>query len=148
MRQLSEELFKDVAVEVSLFYEKLKEQCLAERESLVARIEANEEHDSVMQDYAEDAHEFIVDIMTSEDKEMLSDILNHFKEQIDSRLAEIDGGITRNLQKDWQDCEKKLNDDQHARNRNIIMEIIATKKKFKDNVNKKFEDWRVEDEND
>ena len=33
-----------------------------------------------MQDYPEDAHEFIVDMMTSEDKEALSDILNHFKE--------------------------------------------------------------------
>ena len=43
MRSLSEELFKDIAVEVSLFYEKLKEQCIAERESLVARIEANED---------------------------------------------------------------------------------------------------------
>ena len=43
MRSLSEELFKDVAVEISLFYEKLKEQCIAERESLVARIEANED---------------------------------------------------------------------------------------------------------
>lgn len=43
MRALSEDLFKDVAVEVNLFYEKLKEQCIAERESLLARIEANED---------------------------------------------------------------------------------------------------------
>ena len=101
-----------------------------------------------MQDYPEDAHEFIVDILASEDKEMLSDILNHFKEQIDSKLAEIDGGITRNLQKDWQDTEQKILTEQHARNRNIIMEILDTQKKFKDNVGKKFEQWRIEDEND
>ena len=50
-----------------------------------------------MQDYPEESHEFIADIMISEDKEMLSDILNHFKEQIDAKLADIDGGITRNL---------------------------------------------------
>jgi len=101
MRTLSEDLFKDVAGEVGLFYDKLKEQCIAERESLLARIEANEDQDQVMQDYPEEAHEFIVDVIASEDKEMLSDILNHFKEQIDAKLAEIDGGITRNLQKDW-----------------------------------------------
>ena len=45
MRGLSEELFKEVAVEVNAFYEKLKEQCMAERESLLARIEANEDQD-------------------------------------------------------------------------------------------------------
>ena len=43
MRALSEDLFKDVAVEVAVFYDKLKEQCIAERESLLARIEANED---------------------------------------------------------------------------------------------------------
>ena len=50
MRGLSEELFKEVAVEVNLFYEKLKEQCIAERESLLARLEAGEDNDLVMQD--------------------------------------------------------------------------------------------------
>ena len=79
-----------------------------------------------MQDYPEDAHEFIVDMLASEDKEMLSDILNHFKEQIDAKLSEIDGGITRNLQKDWSDTDTKITTEQHARNRNIIMEILAT----------------------
>ena len=80
MRGLSEELFKEVAVEVNLFYEKLKEQCIAERESLLARLEAGEDNDLVMQDYPEESHEFIVDMMAAEDKEMLSDILNQFKE--------------------------------------------------------------------
>lgn len=143
MKSFSEDLFKDITVEVSAFYEKLKEQCIAERDSLLARVEANEDQDQLMQDYPEgEAQEFIVDVITSDDKEMLTEILNHFKEQIDSRLQEIDGGITRNLTKDWETTQAKISADQHTRNRNIIMEVIATTKKFKSKVNDKFNVWR------
>ena len=121
MKSFSEELFKEVAVEVSLFYDKLKEQCMAERDSLLARVEANEDQDQLMQDYPEgDAQEFIVDVITSDDKEMLTDILNHFKEQIDAKLQDIDGGITRDLTKDWEKTQFKISTEQHSRNRNII----------------------------
>ena len=69
MRSLSEELFKDVNVETTTFYEKLKDECDKEKNTLLNRIEAGEENDIVLQEYPEEAHEFIVDMMTAEDKE-------------------------------------------------------------------------------
>ena len=49
------------------------------------RIE-NEEQDVVLSDYAEEARESIVDLMISEDREVLSELLTHFKEQIDAKI--------------------------------------------------------------
>ena len=84
MKSFSEELFKDVAEEVSAFYDKLKEQLNTEKENLVLRIEANEDIDQVMAEYPDgDAQEFVVEVVAGDDKELLSDTLNHFKEQID-----------------------------------------------------------------
>ena len=84
MKSFSEELFKDVAEEVAAFYEKLKEQCNAEKDSLVTRLENNEDIEQVMADYPEgDPQEFVVEVVAGDDKELLSDTLNHFKEQID-----------------------------------------------------------------
>lgn len=84
MKSFSEELFKDVAEEVGLFYEKLKEQCNAEKDSLVTRLENNEDIEQVMADYPEgDPQEFVVEVVAGDDKELLGDTLNHFKEQID-----------------------------------------------------------------
>lgn len=79
MGGLSEELFKDVLVETGLFYEKLKDECEKEKQMFLNRIE-NEEQDVVLSDYAEEARESIVDLMISEDREVLSELLTHFKE--------------------------------------------------------------------
>lgn len=148
MKGISEKLFGDVVIETQGFNEKLKEQCIAEKDSLVVRIEAGEENEQVLQEYPEEAHEFIVDVMVTEDKEMLPDILNHFKETMDTKIGEIDSNITRNLTNDWTETQTKISNDQHARNRNIIMEIIGVIDKFKIQVKKRFEEWRTEDEND
>ena len=86
--------------------------------------------------------------MVTEDKEMLPDILNHFKETMDTKIGEIDSNITRNLTNDWSETQNKISSDQHARNRNIIMEIIGVIDKFKIQVKKQFEFWRTEDENE
>ena len=79
MGGLSEELFKDVLVETGLFYEKLKDECEKEKQMFLNRIE-NEEQDVVLSDYVEEARESIVDLMISEDREVLSELLTHFKE--------------------------------------------------------------------
>ena len=152
MRALSEDLFRDMSAEISgapnTFYEKLKDECEKEKNTLATRIENGEDHDQVLQDYPEEAHEFIVDIIASEDKEMLSDILSQFRDAIDAKMQDIESNITRNLAKDWEVKSTNITTSQHDRNRNIIMEIITTTKKFKSNVGKKFEQWRIEDEND
>ena len=85
MGGLSEELFKDVLVETGAFYEKLKDECEKEKQMFLNRIE-NEEQDVVLSDYAEEARESIVDLMISEDREVLSELLTHFKEQIDAKI--------------------------------------------------------------
>lgn len=65
-------------------------------------MEAQEELDDILRDYMEgDQRDFIIDVVGSEDKEFVADILAHFKEQIDAKLQDIDGGITRDLTKDW-----------------------------------------------
>lgn len=79
MGGLSEELFKDVLVETGLFYEKLKDECEKEKQMFLNRIET-EEQEIVLSDYAEEARESIVDLMISEDREVLSELLTHFKE--------------------------------------------------------------------
>ena len=85
MGSLSEELFKDVLVETGLFYEKLKDECEKEKQMFLNRIET-EEQEIVLSDYAEEARESIVDLMISEDREVLSELLTHFKEQIDAKI--------------------------------------------------------------
>lgn len=85
MGGLSEELFKDVLVETGLFYEKLKDECEKEKQMFLNRIET-EEQEIVLSDYAEEARESIVDLMISEDREVLSELLTHFKEQIDAKI--------------------------------------------------------------
>ena len=79
---------------------------------------------------------------------MLADILSQFRDGIDAKMQDIESNITRNLAKDWEIKSTSITTNQHDRNRNIIMEIISTTKKFKSNVSKKFEQWRIEDEND
>lgn len=66
-------------METGLFYEKLKDECEKEKQMFLNRIE-NEEQDVVLSDYAEEARESIVDLMISEDREVLSELLTHFKE--------------------------------------------------------------------
>ena len=61
-------------------------------------------------------------------------------------MTEIETQIGRNIQSDWAAKQQKITDDQETRNRYIVMEILATTKKFKQQVNKKFETWRQEDE--
>ena len=79
MGSLSEDLFKDVLVETGTFYEKLKDECEKEKQMFLNRIET-EEQEIVLSDYAEEARESIVDLMISEDREVLSELLTHFKE--------------------------------------------------------------------
>ena len=79
---------------------------------------------------------------------MLADILSQFRDSIDAKMQDIESNITRNLAKDWEAKSSNITTSQHDRNRNIIMEIISTTKKFKTNVGKKFEQWKIEDEND
>ena len=85
MGSLSEDLFKDVLVETGTFYEKLKDECEKEKQMFLNRIET-EEQEIVLSDYAEEARESIVDLMISEDREVLSELLTHFKEQIDAKI--------------------------------------------------------------
>ena len=66
-------------METGAFYEKLKDECEKEKQMFLNRIE-NEEQDVVLSDYAEEARESIVDLMISEDREVLSELLTHFKE--------------------------------------------------------------------
>ena len=66
-------------METGPFYEKLKDECEKEKQMFLNRIE-NEEQDVVLSDYAEEARESIVDLMISEDREVLSELLTHFKE--------------------------------------------------------------------
>ena len=79
---------------------------------------------------------------------MLADILSQFRDGIDAKMQDIESNITRNLAKDWEIKSTNITTNQHDRNRNINMEIISITKKFKSNVGRKFEQWRIEDEND
>ena len=84
--------------------------------------------------------------MISEDREVLTELLSHFKEQIDAKISDIESTIYKNIQTDWAIQQNKIIVDQETRNRNVVMEILGTTKKFKQQVNKKFETWRQEDE--
>ena len=97
MKDITETLFGNVGVETSNFNDRLKEECEKEKQNFLARIENNEDQEQILSDYAEEARENIVDLMISEDREVLSELLTHFKEQIDAKIQEIESNISKNL---------------------------------------------------
>ena len=79
MKSLVEDLFKELIAETATFNERLKDECEKEKVTFLNRIE-NEDQEVVLADYVEEARETIVDLMISEDREVLSELLGHFKE--------------------------------------------------------------------
>ena len=72
MQYFTEELFKEVRIEMMTFSQNLKETCVAERDGLLRRVQANEDIDEILEDYEDgDAQDFIHYTVMSDNKDAL-----------------------------------------------------------------------------
>ncbi len=75
-------------------------------------------------------------VFLTEDKEVLTGILEGSKETIDGKIGDKETEIFRVIQDDWKNTSLRIHDQQHTRNRNIIEETIKTCENFREDISK------------
>lgn len=74
----------------------------------------------------------------NDDDENLPGILDTFKEHFSTKINSLDSKIQGAVKKDWLDYIAKTKEEQLARNRNIVEEVLETARKFSASINERF----------
>lgn len=80
--------------------------------------------------------------MLYETREDITTQLDQIGDHINSNIAARDTKIGRELQQDFLQTTNDIQQGQHARNRDVIREIVESCGALKDGVNEKFNTWR------
>lgn len=96
------------------------------------------------EDIAED--ELPDDCVAFLDPDPLKQSLDQSKEAVDGKVGSIDSEITISLNKDKDDVARRVEEDMHHRNRNIIKEIVLMSEKLRGQVESQFRELRGDDE--
>ncbi|CAI2364176.1 unnamed protein product [Moneuplotes crassus] len=75
------------------------------------------------------------------DRDALAQYFEQCKENQDNKISEKNNIMRSDINNDWKNVKQKLTDDQHDRNRNIILEIINFKKDKKKEVEELLETY-------
>ena len=126
MKQKTNQFLKEVQDEMELFSTALKAYALQELERLDAMEEELNSGDVEMSNE-------LIQLM---DPDILNQHLEASKENVDTKLNDIDSSITRELTKDWRNTETRILEEQHQRNRIIVQEVIKSTEKFKREISK------------
>lgn len=78
--------------------------------------------------------------------ETLVTLLENFKEFTENKISNYESVINSEITKDWKSTEAKITQDNHSRNRDIILEIVGNTKKFQNENHRRFMSWREVDE--
>ena len=73
------------------------------------------------------------------------DMLDTSKEYMDNFIGGKEGEITKAISKENEMREKMIKDNQHARNRSIVKEIISTCETFRNEIKEDFAELKPED---
>ena len=80
-----------------------------------------------------------------ESQETIKNLLDQSKEFMENQLTKFEKSINGKNGKQYADNNSRIMDEQHARNRKIIMEIIATSKIFRKEIRDTFQKLKDEE---
>lgn len=135
MKDYTEQYFKEVQEELVQFNDKFKDSCNNERNNFTERFNQLGEDDDQFNEEFEGRQE-LLDMLSDVENALIPEALNHLREQMDSKLDEVNRQIDRKLRDEWSLMETQIGDAQHMRNRNIIQEIIETCENFNEEIGK------------
>lgn len=108
--------------EVVNFNEKFKEAAILEHERLHANMAKDEE--STMKEYEGNEAYITIFLLEFGETEAIVTALEGFKETTENKISNFEGVINAEITKDWKDTESRIVQEEHARNRDIIEEIV------------------------
>ena len=79
------------------------------------------------------------------DKEQLIQSVETCKENFDTKMNEIETGITKAITSDWTKIESSIKESQFQRSRLIVEEIIGKAEEFRVVLGKRFSKYRGDD---
>ena len=90
------------------------------------------DEESTMKEY--EGNELYIQIFLLEfgETEAIVTALEGFKETTENKISNFEGVINSEITKDWKDTESRIVSEEHARNRDIIEEIVQNTKLFQD----------------
>jgi hypothetical protein len=135
MNQRVSSFIQEVNDAVTRFFEAFSEEAQKKMAQLAKQIEDEGEEE-----------EFSDDCVAFLDADLLKQSLDQSKEAIDGKVGSIDSEITIALNKDKDDVARRVEEDMHQRNRNIIKETVLMSDKLRDQVAATFKELRGDDD--
>ena len=66
--------------------------------------------------------------------DLISQVFEQLKESFDNKVQEKGGKILKDRKDHWEQIDREINDSQHERNRNVILEILQQVKDFQEQI--------------
>jgi hypothetical protein len=127
MKTLNQEYIQNVLNEVVNFNEKFKEAALLEHERFHAHANEITEEELLAENEQKYMEILLIDWAETE---TLMTLLENFKEFTENKISNFESVINSAITKDWKATEARITQDNHSRNRDIILEIVGNTKKF------------------